>query len=61
VANRKEEMEKTYLGDGLYVEHDGYQLELSTLEGQRVYLDSQVWTALVAYVQRIQGAQPDGQ
>ena len=43
---------KTYLGDGLYAEWDGYQLELSTLDGMKVYLDAVVWDALVLFLDR---------
>lgn len=45
-------MDRDYLGDGVYIEHDGYQLCLSTQrEGrwERIYLESSVFAALVNY------------
>lgn len=52
---------KVYLGDGLYADHDGYQLCLTAENGMdvsdTVYLDSEVWAALVRYVKRIHDAQ----
>lgn len=48
--------DKEYLGDGVYVEHDGYQLWLTT-EGSdganRIALEPGVYSALVAYVERL--------
>ncbi len=49
-------MDKDYLGDGVYVEHDGYQLMLSAdSDGQanRIYLDPTVFAALVRYRDRL--------
>jgi len=43
-----------YLGDGLYVSHDGWQICLRT-EGSRVYLEPSVWYELLAWVKRCQG------
>lgn len=43
-----------YLGDGLYVSHDGWQICLRT-EGARVYLEPSVWYELLAWVKRWQG------
>lgn len=49
-----------YLGDGLYVQFDGYQLKLTTQaeyvdgwEGNAVYLDEEVWENLVKFVERL--------
>ena len=51
-------MNKAYLGDGVYVSNDGYQLHLTTENGisttNSIYLDDQVYKALVEYVERLQ-------
>ena len=48
---------KTYLGDSVYVGHDGYQLWLWTDNGygpqNEIALDDEVWSALVAYRQQL--------
>lgn len=52
---------KRYLGDGVYVEHDGYQLWLTTSNGicdtNKIALDDEVLQALLEYVtqQRLRG------
>ena len=50
-------MKKVYLGDGVYVDFDGYQLVLTTEDGisttNTIYLDTQVYNALLAYVERL--------
>jgi hypothetical protein len=49
---------KEYLGDGVYVEHDGYQLILSVSNGVSehfIYLEPEVWEELVEYVERLEG------
>ena len=47
---------KDYLGDGLYVEFDGYQTKLwANRDGMRheVYLDSNVMKTLFSFVTRV--------
>ena len=50
-------MEAEYLGDGLYVAFDGYQLCLMANSHAEptdtVYLEPMVWEQLVAYVERL--------
>jgi len=49
-------MAKAYLGDGVYVEFDGYGLVLTTEDGvtaNRIVLESEVYQALVDYVERL--------
>lgn len=45
---------KTYLGDAVYVDFDGYGLVLTTEDGIRasntIYMEPDVYAALVAYV-----------
>ena len=47
-------MEEHYLGDAVYVSHDGYQLWLTTSDGiretQRIALEPAVYAALLRYV-----------
>ena len=51
-------MEKHYLGDAVYVGHDGYQLWLTTNDGiretQRIALEPAVYAALVRYVRDLE-------
>jgi len=51
---------KFYLGDGAYVDHDGYALVLTTEDGvrvtNRIVLEPEVYGALVAYVERLKEA-----
>lgn len=43
-------MDQSYIGDGVYVEHDGYQIWLGLDKGQRVIaLDPAVFDELVKY------------
>ncbi len=46
---------KEYIGDGVYVEHDGYALVLTTENGisvtNRIVLEAEVYEALTGYVQ----------
>jgi len=50
-------MNKHYLGDGAYVDFDGYALILTTEDGidetNRIVLEPEVYAALVAYVARL--------
>jgi len=50
-------MEKTYLGDGVYVDFDGYHIVLTTEDGiattNTVYLDPHVQKALVQFMERL--------
>lgn len=48
-------MDKMYLGDGVYVEHDGYQLRLTTQRAieHEIYLEPSMVLSLVQYVERI--------
>lgn len=53
-----------YLGDGLYVAFDGYQLCLManspTEPTDTVYIEPQVWSQLVAYVERLKTVREEG-
>lgn len=48
---------KTYLGDGCYVDFDGYSLTLTTENGVStqniIVLEPEVYAALVAFVDRL--------
>ena len=48
---------KEYLGDGAYVQFDGYGIDLTTEDGysvtNRIYLEPEVWAALVRYVENL--------
>lgn len=49
---------REYLGDGVYVAYDGYQLIL-TAEGSQhnvIYMDPYVYVALEAFVKKLAGA-----
>ena len=52
---------KTYLGDGLYADYDGYQIVLTAENGlgvtNTVYLEPDVYTALVRYHEGLVDAQ----
>jgi hypothetical protein len=54
-------LQETYLGDGLYVSMDGYMIRLRTSrpEGEHcVYLEPNIYQALVDYIERIGWARP---
>ncbi len=50
-------MSKKYLGDGAYVDHDGYALILTTSNGMRdtnrIALEPEVWINLLRYVDQL--------
>lgn len=51
-------MTKEYIGDGVYVSFDGWQLELSTDRMgniEKIYLDDSTYGALLRYVAKIKG------
>lgn len=52
------ENDKQYLGDGVYVDFDGYMLILTTEDGIRVlnkiYLEPAVYENLIRYVEELQ-------
>jgi hypothetical protein len=57
-------MMKSYLGDAVYVDSDGYGLWLTTEDGgdtpsNRIYLEPEVYAALARYVERLR-APEDG-
>lgn len=49
---------KTYLGDGVYADFDGYVIVLTTENGlcatNRIVLEPEVCEALVTYMKRVQ-------
>jgi hypothetical protein len=51
---------KTYLGDSVYVAFDGYQITLTTNNGEgpsnTIILEPEVYQALIRFVDRIQAA-----
>jgi hypothetical protein len=53
----KPPQEREYLGDGLYAEHDDYQIKLAASNGMfdhdTVYLQPSVLHALIDYAKRI--------
>lgn len=50
-------MSKSYLGDGVYIDFDGYALVLTTENGidvtNRIVLEPEVYEALMLYVERL--------
>jgi len=46
-------MNATYLGDGLYVDFDGYQIRLYTPQGNEVYLEPDVLNNFLRYVKEL--------
>ena len=54
------EVEKEYIGDGAYVQYDGYSLWLTTENGERetnrVCLDPRVLECFLEYIKRVEKA-----
>ena len=50
---------KEYLGDGVYIENEGYQLKLTTENGiattNTIYMEEAVVMALESYIRRLRG------
>lgn len=51
-------MAKTYLGDGVYADFDGFGIVLTTEDGiretNRIVLEPEVYTALTQYIEHLQ-------
>lgn len=45
-------MKKQYIGDGLYADYDGYQIELSTPQGNKVFLEPDVIKSFMEYIEK---------
>lgn len=45
---------KQYLGDGVYVQFDGFAIVLTTEDGNTVVLEPEVYSALVEFVERLE-------
>lgn len=54
---------KTYLGDSVYAEWDGYGVVLTTENGygasNRIVMEPEVYAALIAYVERLRGGRDE--
>lgn len=52
------EQDKTYIGDGVYVEFDGYQLIVTTENGisvtNLIVIEPQIWSSLQHYVKSLE-------
>lgn len=59
-------VDKTYLGDSVYADFDGYRIVLTTENGypddprNRIALEDHVMNALVRYAKQIWGGKDDG-
>lgn len=53
MVNVSELRDPTYLGDGVYAGHDGYQVWVHTQQGHCIALEPGVLAALLAYDKRI--------
>lgn len=55
--NSEDKKFKQYLGDGVYVQFDGYELTLTTSNGMQttntIVLQTEVYTALVKFVESL--------
>jgi hypothetical protein len=55
---------KQYLGDGVYVNFDGYQIELTTEDGlstlNRIYLEPEVLAAFMYYIKSLREEHNNG-
>lgn len=55
---------KEYLADGVYVEHDGFGISVTTENGievtNEIYFEPETYNALAAYVKRIQEREEEG-
>jgi hypothetical protein len=53
---------KTYLGDGVFADYDGFALVLTTEDGvrttNRIVLEPAVYAQVVEYVRRLERAKP---
>ena len=47
-------MNKKYIGDGVYVEFDGYQVWLSLDDGTKIALNCETFEELTRYVENMQ-------
>lgn len=47
--------ERTYLGDGVYAQESNGMILLTTLTGDRIYLETEVYRSLVEYAHRAWG------
>lgn len=58
-------MNKTYLGDSVYVEFDGFGLTLTTENGigasNTIYLEPGIFDALTDYVEHLKAVDPRAQ
>jgi hypothetical protein len=54
---------KDYLGDSVYVDFDGYMICLTTENGMgptnTIYLEPEVYKALLSYVERLKARQSE--
>jgi hypothetical protein len=55
------DIQKTYLGDGLYAEFDGYMLTLKANSADHpsdtVFIEPAVWNALVKFIKQMEEGQ----
>lgn len=47
-------MDPDYIGDGVYVDHDGYQVWIKPdIQGRGVALEPAVFASLISYLKRV--------